>query len=164
MNHPAPSVADLHAQRHRLREEWLVDQSTWIVALIADWPQAADAVRGITAVGLAAETGRPLCMLVHPLARGVGRAVNIARAMGRANRVIVDDRAAPPWPCLAACDAAVVVDEAATGSRAIFEAAGLAVLGSADAPARLISRQLVLAYDARLTQPSTRPILGDLSR
>lgn len=164
MNQTAPNQPDLAAVRRALRDEWEVTDESWIVAALSDWPQAIDAVAALMAVGLAAETGRPLHLLIHPQAPGVRRAITVAHAMGRHDRVIVDDRAAAPWACLGACDAAVVINPHAATSPAVFEAAGLPVIGDGQMPAKLLSRQLAAAYDARLTQPTARTILGDLSR
>ncbi len=131
-----------------LRAHWQAPEEAFILALLGDWPAAADALGGIVAVGLAAETGRPLRMLAHPRARGIDRAIAIAAAMGRADRVITDERALPPWPILPAVDAALAIGPHCARSVEAAKAAGVAVVrGEGDVP-RELSRALVAAHDA----------------
>jgi hypothetical protein len=97
--------------RSSLREQWQLDENDRVAALLADSTTAMDAAKALVAVGLAAETGRPWRLLLHPQAAGVDRAVRIAEAMGRAERLLFDQRLLEPWSILPGCDAAVVVAE-----------------------------------------------------
>jgi len=96
--------------RPALRRRWQVADDQRVVALLADSPRAMDAAKAIVAVGLAAETGRPWRLLLHPEANGADRAAHIAAAMGRIERLIFDDRVTGPWSILPGCDAALVID------------------------------------------------------
>jgi len=96
--------------RADLRHGWGISNDDRVAVLLADSPHAMDAVKAIVAVGLAAETGRPWRLLLHPGATGADRAAHITHAMGRPERLIFDERVMRPWSILPACDAALVID------------------------------------------------------
>jgi len=114
--------------RSALRRAWSVDDSQIVVALVGDTPRAMDAMRGLTAAGLAAETGRTIRLLVHPEAHHRARAQRVADAMGRTDRLIHDDRVVEPAAALAGAD--LVLALAGCGEQAIGRAMahGLAII------------------------------------
>jgi len=99
------------SSRPDLRRRWDVADEQRVVALLADSTEAMDAAKAIVAVGLAAETGRPWRLLMHPMASGAHRARHLAAALGRDERLILDESIAQPWTVLPGVDAALIVGE-----------------------------------------------------
>ena len=95
--------------RARLRRGWGVGESTTLIAAVGDPASSVDAMLAITSVGLARETGRDAALLLDPRARGVRRAREVIRGIGRGEWQIVDDRARQPWEVLPGCDAGLVM-------------------------------------------------------
>ncbi|MHB1155478.1 MAG: glycosyltransferase [Phycisphaerales bacterium] len=95
------------ADRMTLRERWGVSDGERVVVLLCDQPGEADADQALIAAGLAAETGRPWRLLLHPEAKNLSMAQHVTRQMGHAGRIILDRRVAVTWRVLPGCDAAI---------------------------------------------------------
>jgi hypothetical protein len=132
--------------RATLRQHWQVADDALVVAMLGDWPDAIDAVRGIIAIGLAAETGRPFHMLIHPHARGIDRATEVATAMGKVDRILMDDQALPPWPLLPGCDAALAIGPNCAASVEAARAASIPLIEDQGRPDKALSAALVAMH------------------
>ncbi len=107
-----PVVGDIGAgDRAALRRRWDVDDSTRIVLAVGGDARDLDAMQAMLAVGLAAETGRPVRLLIHPDARGIDRARRMNRASGRESLLIADEVAAMPWQAAAGVDMALALSD-----------------------------------------------------
>jgi hypothetical protein len=122
------------SRRQPLRQAWGVGGDDRVVLVLGDRHASIDAAAGLVAIGLAAETGRPYRMLCHPRAAGLGRAEHVAEAMGRADRLIVDDRADQPWRVLPGADAALAVGDDGRRGVAWAEAARVPVISAIELP------------------------------
>lgn len=102
-----------------------------VVWLMGDRPGRANAMAAIQVIGLAAEAGLKTRLLVSPTADRLNQARRVVETMGRAERLIVDERAAEPWAVLAGCDAALSASHDAVHERlsaAWSRAAGVAIV------------------------------------
>ncbi len=158
-----------------LRQAWNVSDDTLVVALIADTPRRADAMDGLTAIGLAAETGRAIRLLVHPQAHHLARAQRVADAMDRPDRLILDPRMTEPFEALADADAALALGDC--GEQAVAWAMAHALPIVAGRPHDLLThdvnawvtsdagdRALAAAVRQLYDQPDLRRRLGQAAR
>lgn len=90
--------------RETLRMRWgVTEPGACIVAALGE-PARTDALLAMLAVGLAAETGRPIRLLISPRARGLDRARRVIEGAGRGRVMVVDEAVARPWEVLEGCD------------------------------------------------------------
>lgn len=110
---PAATLArDDHPRRAAQRLAWgVTDPRTAVVLALADPPRRLDGMTAMLSVGLAAETGRPVRLLISPSAGGLERAQRMAAASRRSNVLLVDDAADRPWEALAGIDIGLALDE-----------------------------------------------------
>ncbi|MCX5660909.1 MAG: glycosyltransferase [Planctomycetota bacterium] len=107
--------------RAALRERWGVEsESTKVVMLLGDPPQAADAVAAMMAVGLAeesysgaadADSRTEIRLLLHPGQHRRPNAQTTCRFLGRRHRLIQDAAIDRPWEVLPGCDAALAISD-----------------------------------------------------
>lgn len=121
------------ADRDELRTTWGVDPETRIAWLASDSVGAVDVMLGVAATGLAAEAGRPWALVVHPGMPGVDRARRLVEAMGRSERLILDDRGLEPWSIAEGCEATIVCHSQARLAVRWAELAGVQVVATPDA-------------------------------
>lgn len=105
------------ADRMTLRQQWGVSDGERVVVLLCDQPGEADADQALIAAGLAAETGRPWRLLLHPAAKNLSMAQHVTRQMGHMDRIILDRRVAVTWRVLPGCDAAMWLTPPGSGSQ-----------------------------------------------
>ncbi len=161
--------------RARLRRAWSVGDETVVIAVLGDTPARVDAMRALGVVGLAAETGRALRLLVHPRAHDIHRARRVAEAMGHSDRLIEDPQAVEPASALAGADAGLALGGCGERAVAYAMAYGLAIVSehahplltetgtglvAADASARALARLVCGVHD----EPARRRDLGEAAR
>ncbi|MHC5022530.1 MAG: glycosyltransferase [Planctomycetota bacterium] len=95
--------------REAVRERWEVGADEFIIGLLsepADWADAQ--VASVIATRLVA-SGREVRLLAHPVAARRAAAERWARQFGRSDLFIVDDEAAEPWRVVSGLDAALLI-------------------------------------------------------
>ena len=139
-----------------LRKRWGVeDQTSKVIALLSDPPQAGDAIDAVWAIGLmnlsVGEDGLPVRLLVTPRQHRRIRAEQLSRATDRLNAIIVCSQLDRPWEVLPGCDAAFVLGASAGGLSLIWAmAAGVPIIGEAR---YAVSEIVEDRHSALLTKP-----------
>jgi glycosyltransferase involved in cell wall biosynthesis len=98
--------------RAALRRRWGIDDSvssTFVVGLLSEPVNWADARMAVNAVVRAAVTGRDFRLLVHHSAPRRIEAQRWAAKLGYRNLLIVDDEVAEPWRIVSGLDAALLI-------------------------------------------------------
>lgn len=91
-------------ERDAMRMRWgVTDPNARVVAALGEGPRT-DALLAMLAVGLAAETGRPIQLLISPRARGLHRARRVVQGANRGRLMVIDEAIDRPWEVLAGCD------------------------------------------------------------
>jgi glycosyltransferase involved in cell wall biosynthesis len=150
------------ANRDGLRESWGLDprdRGAVVVGLIADPPDAVDAMFSALAVGIAGEVYSPrepnaahrVYVLVHPQ---MTRRVNAQATMdeiGRPANVIVEPRLSLPWEVLPGCDVALATVRGGGGLSLLWAmAANVPIVAEAD---YAVSEVVEANHSALLTKP-----------
>ena len=107
MTEPLLNTDRLHGEADlaELRRSWgVADTRTRIVIATGDPPETIDALLAMLSVGLAAETGRPLRLLIGPHAKNLARARRVIQDADRPEVLIVHETADQPWESLGAVD------------------------------------------------------------
>lgn len=95
--------------RMTLRERWGVDETTFVVGLLSEPVNWADARHALNAVMRLALTGRDVRLLLHHTATGRIEALSTARQLGCDDVLIVDDEVAEPWRIVNGLDASLLI-------------------------------------------------------
>jgi hypothetical protein len=123
-------------RRTELRMSWgVTDEQTRVVAALGE-PGRVDALLSGLATGLAAETKRPVRLVISPMARGMDRALRVLSGASRNRLMIVDEAIDRPWEVLEGCDMALP-------SHAGVHAAWGAAAGLADVEAFAVERAVL---------------------
>jgi len=151
-----------HPRRAAQRLAWgVTDERTTVVLAAVDSPRSLDGMTAMLSVGLAAETGRAVRLLISPSAGGLERAQRMAAASRRSNVLLVDAAADRPWEAIAGIDIALALDDDLGLLWAMR--AGLPIVAPAPGPAPGMGPRLVDGESALLGgTPGGSP--GELAR
>jgi len=114
--------------KHILRRTWELADDRLVVALSANTPRDADAMRGLAATALAGETGRPISLLLHPESGGAARAESVSHAMGRDSGLVCDEGVVVGPYALAGADVALALQGCGEQAIAWAMAYGLPII------------------------------------
>ncbi len=140
-----------HDRRELIRMAWgVTDEKTKLVAAIGE-PGEVDALQAFLAVGLSAEAGRDVRLLISPEARGLDRAWRVGQNADRDRLLVIDEAVDRPWEVLGGCDLVLAMDDGIAGAWGM--AAGLAEVESLCAE-RLRKRELARSAAAVEAKPA----------
>jgi glycosyltransferase involved in cell wall biosynthesis len=95
--------------RAALRARWRIDEGTFVVGLLSEPLNWADAWIGANVIARAAATGRRVRLIAHPRAARRSEARHWLRSLRFEDVLILDEDLAEPWRIAAGLDAALLI-------------------------------------------------------
>ncbi len=95
--------------RADLRRRWEVDSQSFVIGLLSEPTNWADARTAVNVITRVAATGRDVKLLLHHSATRRGEAERWAVRLGFRDLIMVDDAVAEPWRVTAGLDAALLI-------------------------------------------------------